>query len=98
MSAGAYAASEPLSPELVLVLPEELAAEARARLPEPRASAPSAPPPRRRLRARELAALYGACLAFALTPFALLVAFRTVPRAHPSRAGMHEHPALVTRP
>ena len=67
----------PLSPELVLVLPPEEAARARALLPEP------SPPPtrvRRDLGRGEIAVVYAVSLAVTLVPLALTLL--TVPARH----------------
>lgn len=67
----------PLSPELVLVLPPEEAARARALLPEP-----SPPParPRADLGRGEIAVVYAVSLAVTLVPLALTLL--TVPARH----------------
>lgn len=73
-----------LSPELVMILPPELAAIARMSLPEPGA-APA--PARRRRRPAQLAAVYAVALALTVTPFAL--AMKAVPRARPLPVNQH---------
>jgi hypothetical protein len=86
--------SEPvpqLSPELVLILPPEVAAIARMTLPEPAFASPAGA--RRsgrrafsRRRAAELAALYTLALALTLTPLGLVM--KAVPghrASHPLR-------------
>jgi hypothetical protein len=73
-----------LSPELVLILPPEVAAIARMTLPEPRA--PVAPR-RRERRPAQLAGIYAVALALTLTPFAL--AMKAVPRAKPLPVNQH---------
>jgi hypothetical protein len=71
-----------LSPELVLILPPEVAAIARMTLPEPAFASPAVarPAPRRGLsprRAAGLVAVYATAAALTVTPLAL--AFRAVP-------------------
>jgi hypothetical protein len=62
-----------LSPELVLVSPPEVAAEARRALPAPRPLTYRAP---ERLSHRALAVFYVACVAGTLGPLALAYAAR----------------------
>jgi len=57
-----------LSPELVLVSPPEIAAEARLHIPDPR---PGSYVPRVRLSRRALATFYACCIAGTLGPLAL---------------------------
>lgn len=73
-----------LSPELVLILPPEMAAIARMTLPEPRTEAV---PARRKRRPAQLAGVYAVALALTLTPFAL--AMKAVPRAKPLPVNQH---------
>jgi hypothetical protein len=67
----------PLSPELVLVSPPELASRARAGLPEPIPFVVSTPARRADPGRGEIAAVYAVALAVTLVPLALTLA--TVP-------------------
>jgi hypothetical protein len=65
----------PLSPELVLVSPPEVARLARMRLPLPQATRPvPIPPPVGQPGAVELAAVWTFCLAMTLGPVLFLLA------------------------
>jgi hypothetical protein len=80
-----------LSPELVLVLPPEVAAIARMSLPEPCFSPARSRPlhtlsPR---RAASVAALYASVLALTLTPLALLLKTMPAHRAAPGPPAAH---------
>ena len=67
----------PLSPELVLVSPPEVASRARAHLPDPTPFAAAAPTRRADPGRGEIAAVYAVALAVTLVPLALTLA--TVP-------------------
>jgi hypothetical protein len=70
------AAEPPLSPELVLVSPPEVASRARQLLPDPEpASRPLAAAPRAGTSSVGAAAFLAFALANCLTPFVLLTAF-----------------------
>jgi hypothetical protein len=62
-----------ISPELVLVSPPEIAAEARLHVPDPR---PSSYVPRLTLSRRAIAVFYGCCIAGTLGPLVLAYAAR----------------------
>lgn len=62
-----------LSPELVLVSPPEVAAEARLHVPDP---LPGSYVPRLTLTRRALAVFYGCCIAGTLGPLVLAYAAR----------------------
>lgn len=68
--------AEPISPELVLVSPPEVARLARARLDDLPAPEPSPATPVARPRALELLAVYAFCLAVTLGPLGFIVAAR----------------------
>ena len=67
----------PLSPELVLVSPPELASRARAQVPDPIPFVASTPARRADPGRGEIAAVYAVALAVTLVPLALTLA--TVP-------------------
>ena len=79
-----------LSPELVLILPPEVAAIARMTLPDPGsfASAPAQTSPARRVfsleRAATLASVYAAVVAITVPPLALML--KAAPTRHPAHA------------
>jgi hypothetical protein len=82
-----------LSPELVLILPPEVAAIARMTLPDPSSSppAPAAAPAGRVFsleRAATLASIYAAVVAVTVPPLALML--RAVPH-RPAKSGMNQH-------
>ena len=66
--------AEPISPELVLVSPPEVARLARARLDDLPAPEPSPATPVARPRALELLAAYAFCLAVTLGPLGFIIA------------------------
>ena len=88
---------EQLSPELVMILPPEVAAIARMTLPDPGslASVPSMPSAARRVysleRAATLAAVYAAVVAVTVPPLGLML--RAVPTHRP-----HHHPVAHATP
>jgi hypothetical protein len=77
IAAAAVTDDPPLSPELVLVSPPELASRARARLADPIPFVAAAPARRADLGRGEIAAVYAVALAVTLVPLALTLA--TVP-------------------
>jgi hypothetical protein len=82
-----------LSPELVLILPPEVAAIARMTLPDPGSfsSAPAATPTGRVFsleRAATLASIYAAVVAITVPPLAFMV--RAVPH-RPTKSGVNQH-------
>ena len=73
MSTAALDDFGPISPELILVSPPELAEAARAALPEPRVPAQASRRPASRVA---LLGFYAACLATTITPLAFVVGIR----------------------